>query len=310
MTYPDPQRRCQLKVWSRSLGGDLMKKATSILISIISIAVLVTVLVLLLKPAKESPPAVSIVDMVLVENGSFTMGNTWGNGKDDEKPAHEVTISYDFEMGKYEITFAQYDLFCQETKRTLPGDESWGRDQRPVINITWMDAIAFCNWLSEREKLSKAYDDNGYFLDKSEKVTTDPSKVVGYRLPTEAEWEFAARGGNKSEDYLYSGGNEADLVAWFADNSGNTTQEVGKKEPNELGLYDMSGNVFEWCSDAYDAFFYMRSPEKDPFNQALGNKVLRGRGWWDGVVRVTLRSYSSPASASNLFGFRICRTKR
>ncbi len=286
-----------------------MKKVTSILISIVSIAILVTVLVLALKPAKESPPAESIVDMVLVENGSFTMGDTWGNGKDDENPAHEVTISYDFEMGKYEITFAQYDLFCKETERTLPGDESWERDKRPVINITWMDAIAFCNRLSEREKLSKAYDDNGYFLDKNGKVMADPSKVVGYRLPTEAEWEYAARGGSKSEGCLYSGGNEADLIAWFADNSGDMTHEVGKKDPNELGLHDMSGNVFEWCSDVYDAFFYLRSPEKDPFNQALGNKVLRGRGWWDGVLRVTLRSYSSQESKSNLFGFRVCRTK-
>ncbi len=285
-----------------------MKKAVVVVVSIISIAVLVIVLVIALKPKKDSPPTESIVDMILVEKGTFTMGDTWGSGWDEERPAHEVTISYDFHIGKYEITFALYDLFCQETKRALPGDEGWGRGQRPVINVSWMDAVAFCNWLSEREKLPKAYDANGYFLDKDGKVTTDPSKVVGYRLPTEAEWEYGARGGNKSEGYIYSGGNEPDLVAWYSDNSGDMTHEVGQKSPNELGIYDMSGNVSEWCSDAYDAFFYRRSPAKDPYNQALGNKSIRGRTWWDGVVRVTSRSYNSPNSAANICGFRVCRT--
>ncbi|WP_121552104.1 formylglycine-generating enzyme family protein [Mesotoga sp. BH458_6_3_2_1] len=284
-----------------------MKKAVVVVVSIISIAVLVTVLVLVLTPKKESPPVQSIVDMILVEKGTFTMGDTWGTGWDEERPAHEVTISYDFHIGKHEITFELYDLFCQETERTLPEDEGWGRGQRPVINVSWMDAAAFCNWLSEREKLPKAYDSNGYFLDKDGKVTTDPSKVVGYRLPTEAEWEYAARGGNKSEGYIYSGGNEPDLVAWYSDNSGDITHEVGQKSPNELGIFDMSGNVSEWCSDAYDAFFYRRSPGKDPYNQVLGNKSIRGRAWWDGIVRVTSRSYNSPNSEASICGFRICR---
>lgn len=284
-----------------------MKKAVVVVVSIISIAVLVTVLVLVLNPKKESPPVQSIVDMILVEKGTFTMGDTWGTGWDEERPAHEVTISYDFHIGKYEITFELYDLFCQETERTLPGDEGWGRGQRPVINVSWMDAAAFCNWLSEREKLPKAYDANGYFLDKDGKVTTDPSKVVGYRLPAEAEWEYAARGGNKSEGYIYAGGNEPDLVAWYSDNSGGMTHEVGQKSPNELGIFDMSGNVSEWCSDTYDAFFYRRSSGKDPHNQALGNKSIRVRAWWDGIVRVTSRSYNSPNSAASICGFRICR---
>ena len=128
-----------------------MKKAVVVVVSIISIAVLVTVLVLVLTPKKEPPPVQSIVDMILVEKGTFTMGDTWGTGWDEEWPAHEVTISYDFHIGKHEITFELYDLFCQETERTLPGDEGWGRGQRPVINVSWMDAAAFCNWLSERE---------------------------------------------------------------------------------------------------------------------------------------------------------------
>jgi len=247
--------------------------------------------------------------MVLVEKGSFTMGDTWGGGFSDEKPTHKVTFTYDFYIGKYEVTFNEYDAFCNATGRSKPSDSGWGRGQRPVINVSWNDAIAYCNWLSEKEKLPKAYDSNGNLLDKDGRVTTDPSKVVGYRLPTEAEWEYAARGGNKSKGYKYSGSDNVSDVAWYSSNSGSKTQEVGKKAPNELGLYDMSGNVWEWCSDWYGS--YSSSAQTNPYNSTAGSgRVLRGGSWYDDAsyTRVADRNRRSPTYTNYDLGFRICRT--
>ncbi|WP_214079815.1 formylglycine-generating enzyme family protein [Mesotoga sp.] len=247
-------------------------------------------------------------ELVLVEKGSFTMGDTWGDVSDEEKPIHSVELTYDFQIGPYEVTFDQYNWFCEETGRKKPSDNSWGRGSRPVINVSWNDAVAYCNWLSEKEKLPKAYDNNGNLLDKDGKVTSDPSKVVGYRLPTEAEWEYAARGGNKSKGYKYSGSDNVDNVAWYDSNSGSKTQEVGKKAPNELGLYDMSGNVWEWCSDWYGA--YSSSAQTNPYNNSGSWRVYRGGSWdYDAArARVALRYRRPPTGTDVDLGFRIART--
>jgi len=262
---------------------------------------------------------------VLVERGSFIMGDTWGDRYDSEKLTHKVTFTYNFYIGKYETTFDEYDAFCEATGRSKPDDEGWGRESRPVINVTWWDAIAYCNWLSEKEKLPKAYDSNGNLLDKNGMITTDPSKVVGYRLPTEAEWEYAARGGNKSNGYKFSGSDNVDEVAWYSQNSGDKyltgdwdldtmiknnckTREVGEKSPNELEIYDMSGNVWEWCSDWYED--YSSSAQTNPYNNTGSFRVLRG-GSWRGVaasVRVAFLGIGSPANTSSGLGFRIART--
>ena len=236
------------------------------------------------------------------------MGDTWGDGYNDEKPTHKVTFTYDFYMGKYEVTFDEYDAFCTATKRTKPSDNGWGRGNRPVINVSWFDAIAYCNWLSDKENLPKAYDDKGNFLDKDGRVTTDPSKVVGYRLPTEAEWEYASRGGNKSQGYKYAGSDTIDEVAWYYSNSGKETQEVGKKLPNELGIHDMSGNVWEWCSDWYAS--YTSAAKTNPYSNSDSYQIYRGGGWVNYVAfaRVVNRSYGSPASTYYYLGFRIART--
>jgi len=246
--------------------------------------------------------------MVLVAKGSFTMGDTWGDGASDEKPTHKVTFTYDFYMGKYEVTFDEYDAFCEATGRSKPKDEGWGRGSRPVINVTWWDAIDYCNWLSEKEGLPKAYDDNGNLLDKDGRITTDPSKVVGYRLPTEAESEYAARGGNKSRGYQYAGSSTIRDVAWYDSNSGNKTQEVGKKAPNELGIYDMSGNVWEWCSDWYGN--YSSLAQTNPYSNSGSYRVGRGSSWNCDAesVQVANRGRDSPTFTGLHLGFRIAKT--
>jgi len=253
-------------------------------------------------------PVSTVDNLVLVENGSFTMGDSWGDGDNDEKPTHKVTFTYDFWIGKYEVTFEEYDKFREETGKSKPDDEGWGRGQRPVINVSWWDAIAYCNWLSEKEGIPKAYDSNGNLLDENGNMTTDPSEVVGYRLPTEAEWEYAARGGKYSNGYKYSGSDNQDEVAWYGGNSGGKSHEVGTKKPNELGIYDMSGNVWEWCSDFYGS--YSSSSQTNPYSNNGSNQVIRGGGWYSDTrsVCVANRLSYSPSSAGSNLGFRICRT--
>jgi len=250
----------------------------------------------------------SAIPGVRVEKGSFTMGDTWGDGDIGEKPTHKVTFTYDFYIGKYEVTFAEYDAFCESTGKSKPSDYygGWGREIRPVIYVSWWDAIAYCNWLSGKEKIPKAYDNNGNLLDKDGRVTIDPSKVVGYRLPTEAEWEYAARGGNKSEGYKYSGSDNVNEVAWVWQTG---PEEVGNKAPNELGIYDMSGNVWEWCSDWYGN--YSSSAQTNPYNSTAGSsRVYRGGGFrsHDWYARVASRSSNSPSFTRINLGFRIART--
>ena len=247
-------------------------------------------------------------ELIYVERGSFIMGDTWGDGFPYEKPTHKVTLTYDFHIGKYPVTFEEYDKYCMRTSAKRPGDFSWGRGRRPVINVSWWDAISYCNWLSEKEGIPKAYDDKGNILDKYGKTTTDITEVVGYRLPTEAEWEYAARGGNKSKGYKYSGSDNADDVAWCYQNSGGKTQEVGTKLPNELGIYDMSGNVWEWCSDMFKG--YSGSPQTNLYNSIDFYRVLRGGSWYNIATdaRVAYRNFYTPSYTYAVLGFRITRT--
>ncbi len=275
------------------------------------------VLILLLTTAVFATP-----EMVLVKAGTFQMGNTRGDseGWDNEKPVHTVTLNYDYYIGKYEITFNEYDAYCGEKGQSKKRDKDWGRGERPVIYVNWSEAIAYCNWLSEKEGLAKAYDGEGNLLDKTGKQTTDITKVQGYRLPTEAEWEYAARGGHKStEDFKYAGSNTFNDVAWckpmFGEDTSKSTNEVGQKAPNELELYDMSGNVWEWCHDYWGSGYYALGDKTNPTGpesptSKAGYRVSRGGAWYfqELYCRVANRFDCHPNLSSFSNGMRLART--
>ena len=203
------------------------------------------------------------VEMVFVQGGTFQMGDIWKTSDGTEKPVHTVTVN-SFYISKYEVTQAQYQEIMGNNPSYFIGENL------PVEKISWYDAVQFCNKLSEREGLEPCYTINGT------DVTCDFTKN-GYRLPTEAEWEYAARGGNQSHDYHYSGSDKVDEVAWYRYNSGEHTHEVGTKQPNELGIYDMSGNVWEWCWDWYNWDYYNHSPQDNPRGPSGGKfHVERG----------------------------------
>lgn len=229
-----------------------------------------------------SAPALGIT-WIRVEGGTFRMGNDNGLSP-DESPEHVVTLD-GFSISSTEVTFDQYDRFCEATKRSKPGDNGWGRGGTPVINVNWNDAYEFCLWASRV---------NGSTI----------------RLPTEAEWEYAARGGKESHGYHFSGDSVIDAVGWYSENSGKRTHTVGGKQPNELGIYDMTGNVWEWCGDWYGDDYYAVSPKKNPGGPATGGyHVLRGGSWLSNPAysHITTRSSLRSDYVSSNNGFRIVR---
>ncbi len=256
--------------------------------------------------------------LVLVEGGVFTMGHNPGEA--DEKPYHNVVVK-DFYMSKYEVTVAQFRKFIRASRHITTAQKngwayvrngdwekkegvSWDYDEYgnlrttgdedslPVMYVSWNDAVKYCEWL-----------------------TKETGKH--YRLPTEAEWEFAAQGGKRNDGHvtMFAGSDTLDMVGWYHGNSGSHIHAIGKKRPNELGLYDMSGNVSEWCADYYDADYYKALEDvetTDPKGPATGeHRVLRG-GFFvsdPNSNRKSSRDHNLPDVAYGLYGFRVIRDK-
>jgi formylglycine-generating enzyme required for sulfatase activity len=215
--------------------------------------------------------------MVFVQGGSFMMGSN--EGSDVEKPVHKVTLS-DFYIGKFQVTQAQWKAIMGDNPSAFIGDDHL------VEKVSWNDVQEFIKKLNEKTGQK-------------------------YRLPTEAEWEYAALGGQKSRGFKYAGSDNLNEVAWYDENSGSKTHPVGQKKPNELGLYDMSGNVYEWCADWYGSDYYKNSPKNNPTGPVNGSsRVMRGGSWYSRAdrCRVSSRGSCTPDFRCYFIGFRLLRT--
>ena len=223
--------------------------------------------------------------MVYVNSGTFTMGATSEQGSDvwdDEKPAHSVTVG-DFWIGETEVTQALWQAVMGRNPSEFKGRN------RPVENVSWNDCQSFV------KKLNSLL---------SSKLPAGRK----FRLPTEAEWEFAARGGNRSGHYKFSGSNDIGSVAWYLDNSGSTTHDVKTKNSNELCIYDMTGNVWEWCQDWFASSYYGNSPQTNPTGPSSGSgRVYRGSCWGSDAkyCRVSNRCGIDQADTVEFLGLRL-----
>jgi formylglycine-generating enzyme required for sulfatase activity len=268
-------------------------------------------------------------DLIFVQGGTYEMGDHFNEGNNDELPAHEVMLN-NFYIGKYEVTHTNYIEFLNSggisPNGSYNGTELIDMDglgcaigyngsfyfegnnyvsniECPVIEVTWFGGIVYCNWLSEQHCLTPCYDLSDYCCDFN---------VDGYRLPTEAEWEYAARGGlNWTDNYRFSGTTDhLAQYSWFYTNSGFQTHEVGTKNPNQLDIFDMSGNVWEWCNDWYSCSYYDSSPADNPTGPDSGSaRVWRGGGWTDTLIycRVAQRLNLDPDISYYDLGFRILK---
>lgn len=248
-------------------------------------------------------------EFVPVQAGCFRMGNNFGDGYYIEMPVHEVCVETFF-IGKFAVTRGAFKKLIDDTGYRTDAEKgngcyvydgtSWKsdadadwrspgfvqEDDHPVVCVSWNDSVAYAQWLSRKNKRD-------------------------YRLPTEAEWEYAARSGGKREKY--AGGDNIDAVAWYSGNSGNSTHPVGQKEPNGLGPYDMSGNVWQWTTDWFDKNYYRESPRNNPNGPVSGSKrVFRGGSWFYDPrgTRTTYRDFHIPSYRSSYLGFRLVSPMR
>ena len=239
--------------------------------------------------------------MVLVEGGTFKILTK------DVKNKISCTVKISsFEISKYEVSVADWKKYCQETGHEMPSKPTWGwNDDFPITNVTWKDAIQYCNWLSKEYNLKPVYSRAGdtYICN---------FEADGYRLPTETEWEFAAKGGNNSKQFIYSGGNDLELISWYSKNSKKSPRPIGTKLANELGIHDMSGNVWEWCWDWYSPVYYKTDKRENPTGPIKGvYRSIRG-GSWDSsnldYLTTTNRLHDKPYNTNAFYGFRVAKS--
>ena len=231
----------------------------------------------------------------LIPAGEFMMGSpeSDSSASKDEKPQHKVRITKPFYLGLYEVTQAEYEKVMEFNPSNFStggagADRVSGRDTSscPVEEVCWEDAVEFCKRLSAKEGKT-------------------------YRLPSEAEWEYACRAGTTTKWYCGDKEDELGRVAWYRENSGRTTHPVGAKEANAWGLFDMHGNVWEWCADWYDSDYYAKSPPSDPPGPERGSsRVDRGGSWGGqaGLCRSAFRAGFVPGSRWSYLGFRVARS--
>jgi formylglycine-generating enzyme required for sulfatase activity len=228
-------------------------------------------------------------EMAIVPAGTFSMGDVLGSGQRDEQPVHEVSMKR-FAMSVYEVTFFEYDLFAEATGRQKPNDKGWGRGNRPVINVSWEDAVAYAKWLSQQTDLQ-------------------------YHLPTEAQWEYAARAGAQTE---YSWGNDigrnrANCAVCGSKWSNKQTAPVGSFPANPFGLYDMVANVYEWTCSANDKRYRRKKEQRCSCKESARYYCVYRGGSWRSLpkyARAANRSRGKKSYRNNNLGFRVAREIR
>ena len=250
------------------------------------------------EPNNSTEESISPPEMVFVEGGEFLMGSNNYSGRKDEFPVHKIILN-DFYISIYEVNVKIW--------KDIMGIISRKSDTfKPLSRVNWNEAIQFCNKLSEKFGFTPVYTINGT------KILYNP-EADGYRLPTESEWEFAAKGGNFSRDFKFSGSNDPNSVAWTGDDKRKKPQPLGVKKPNELGIYDMSGNLAEWCWDYYDKDYYKYSEYENPTGPKKGRvRILRGGSWIFNSIfaKTTYRLSDNPDTKNYHYGFRLVRSAK